>query len=144
MGDLDAQVAACNIGVRRLAELAAAYGQEMLEAIFADLLNGSELMTRHALRTIPEGTYRHVDYLDNDGIDLDQRVRIEVAVTVRDGKILCDFTGTSPQVRGPFSMVPSGSYAAACFAVRAVTDPDIPANEGCFRPISSCCRREAF
>lgn len=47
-----------------------------------------------------------------------------------------DFTGTSPQVRGPVNCVPSGSLAAACFAIRAVTDPSIPTNAGCFRPIS--------
>ena len=50
----------------------------------------------------------------------------------------CDFTGTSPQVRGPFNCMPSGPYAAACFALRAVTDPEgrIPNNGGCFRPIA--------
>ena len=74
-------------------------------------------------------------YLDNDGVDLDQRVRIEVAVTIADGTMRCDFTGTSPQVRGPFNCMPSGPYAAACFALRAVTDPHrrIPNNGGCFR-----------
>ena len=59
-------------------------------------------------------------------------------MTIGDGTMTCDFTGTSPQVRGPFNCMPSGSYAAACFALRAVTDPDgrIPNNGGCFRPIA--------
>jgi N-methylhydantoinase B/oxoprolinase/acetone carboxylase alpha subunit len=55
---------------------------------------------------------------------------------VKDGSFHCDFTGSSPQVRGPFNCVPSGSLAAACYAVRAVTDPSIPTNAGCFRPIT--------
>ena len=55
---------------------------------------------------------------------------------LHDGAIEIDFTGTSPQVRGPFNCVPSGSLAAACWAVRALTDPKIPTNGGCFRPIS--------
>jgi N-methylhydantoinase B/oxoprolinase/acetone carboxylase alpha subunit len=65
-------------------------------------------------------------------------VRIEVAVTIAAGAMTCDFTGTSPQVRGPFNCMASGPYAAACFALRAVTDPEgrIPNNGGCFRPIS--------
>ena len=88
------------------------------------------------MRDIPEGTYRFVDFLDNDGIELDRQIRIEVAVTLDDGAIEIDFTGTSPQVRGPFNCVPSGSLAAACWAVRALTDPKIPTNGGCFRPIS--------
>ena len=135
-GDLMAQVAACTVGVRRLAALAGVYGDNHLAAIFAELLDRSEAMTREALRAIPRGTYRAVDFLDNDGIDLDRRIRIEVAVTIDDGAMTVDFTGSSPQVRGPFNVVPSGTLAASCYAVRAITDPTIPTNGGCFRPIS--------
>lgn len=136
VGDLNAQLAACTIGARRLADLAEVYGHNQLTAIFEDLLSRSEMMTRAALKQIPEGTYRYVDHMDNDGVVLDERVRIEVAVTIKGGNMTCDFQGTSPQVKGPFNLVPSGSYAAACFALRAVTDSSIPTNEGCFRPIS--------
>lgn len=136
MGDINAQVAACKIGARRVTELAGKFGHNALTAIFDELLTRSETMTRRALARIPEGTYRYVDYLDNDGIELDKPIRIEVAVTVKGGRIHIDFTGTSDQVRGPMNCVPSGSLAAACFAIRALTDPAIPTNAGCFRPIS--------
>lgn len=136
MGDLNAQLAACNVGARRIAELAEELGDNQVLAIFDELLDRSEALTRAALRRIPEGTYRYVDFSDNDGIDLDKSIRFEVAVTVKDATFHCDFAGSSPQVRGPFNCVPSGSLAAACYAVRAVTDPDIPTNAGCFRPIS--------
>jgi N-methylhydantoinase B len=136
MGDLNAQVAACNVGARRIAALAAELGDNHALAIFDELLDRSEVMTRAALRAIPSGTYRYVDFSDNDGIDLDNHIRFEVAVTVKDGTFHCDFTGSSPQVRGPFNCVPSGSLAAACYAVRAITDPTIPTNAGCFRPIT--------
>ena len=46
-----------------------------------------------------------------------------------------NFSGTDQQVRGPFNLMPSGAYAAAYFAVHAMTDPSIPTNGGCFRPI---------
>ena len=136
MGDLNAQLAACNVGARRIAALAADLGDNHALAIFDELLDRSEILTRAALRTIPAGTYRYVDFSDNDGIDLDTPIRFEVAVTVKDGTFHCDFTGSAPQVRGPFNCVPSGSLAAACYAVRAVTDPAIPTNAGCFRPIT--------
>jgi N-methylhydantoinase B/oxoprolinase/acetone carboxylase alpha subunit len=136
MGDINAQLAACRIGARRVSELADRNGHNALNAIFAELLQRSETMTRQALAHIPDGTYRYVDWLDNDGIELDKPIRIEVAVTLRDASIHIDFTGTSPQVRGPMNCVPSGSLAAACFAIRALTDPAIPTNAGCFRPIS--------
>jgi len=135
MGDLNAQIAACTVGARRLAELAERFGFNQLAAIFDELLARSERLTRQALAQIPPGTYRYVDYLDNDGIDPDRPIRIEVAATVGDGTIRFDFTGTSAQVRGPMNCVPSGSLAAACWAVRALTDPNIPTNGGCFRPI---------
>jgi N-methylhydantoinase B len=135
-GDLMAQVAACTVGTRRLSALAETYGDNHLTAIFAELLDRSEAMTREALRAIPAGTYRAVDFLDNDGIELDKRIRIEVAVTVGDGAMSVDFAGSSPQVRGPFNVVPSGSLAAACYVVRAITDSTIPTNGGCFRPIT--------
>jgi len=136
MGDIHAQVSACSIGARRLAELAGKMGNNGITAIFHELLDRSEIMTRRALRDIPEGTYRAVDWLDNDGVELDKPIRIEVAVTIKDGAMHVDFTGTSQQVRGPLNCVPSGSLAAACYAVRALTDPKIPTNGGCFRPIS--------
>jgi N-methylhydantoinase B len=138
MGDINAQVAACTIGARRLGGLARGFGRDELLALFNELLRRAEVMTRQALRDLPPGTYRYVDYLDNDGVELDKLVRVEVAVTIADDTMTCDFTGTSPQVRGPFNCMPSGPYAAACFALRAVTDPDgrIPNNGGCFRPIT--------
>jgi N-methylhydantoinase B len=135
IGDLHGQVAACSVGARRLKELAQLYGSELLELVFTELLDRSETLTRAALATIPPGTYRYVDYMDNDGIVLDQRIRIEVAVTISADRMVCDLSGSSPQVRGPFNVVPSGALAAACFAIRVLTDPSIPSNGGCFRPI---------
>jgi N-methylhydantoinase B len=135
-GDLMAQVAAATVGARRLCALAEIHGHNQLAAIFAELLERSEAMTREALRAVPSGTYRAVDFLDNDGIELDRRIPIEVAVTIADGAMMVDFAGSSPQVRGPLNVVPSGSLAAACYVVRAITDPTIPTNGGCFRPIT--------
>jgi N-methylhydantoinase B len=136
LGDLGAQIAACTVGARRLGEIAERHGHNRLTAIFHELLDRSEALTRKALAAIPDGTYRYTDYLDNDGIDLDRPVKIEVAVTIRGDTLHCDFEGTDPQTRGPFNAVPSGSQAAAYYAVRALTDPSIPTNGGCFRPVS--------
>jgi N-methylhydantoinase B len=136
MGDLRAQVAACTVGRRRLVSLADVYGGDVLARIFGVLLDRSEQLTRQALRALPEGSWHCTGYLDNDGIELDRLVRVEVKATTRDGTIEFDFAGTSPQVKGPFNCVPSGSQAAAYFAVRALTDASIPTNGGCFRPVS--------
>ena len=134
-GDLNAQIAACTVGARRLSELAIKHGRNTLQTIFVALLDRSERLTRLKLADFPEGTYTYTEYLDNDGVELDKSVRIQVAVTIKDNTFHCDFTGTSGQVKGPFNCVPSGTAAAACFALRAVTDPNIPTNGGCFRPL---------
>jgi N-methylhydantoinase B len=135
MGDLNAQVACCAIGARRLGELTQRHDPALLMAIFDDLLDRSERMTRAALRALPPGTYRYALHLDNDGVELDKPVRIAVAVTVGDGEIGFDFTGSSPQTRGPINAVPSGAYAAGCIAVRVLGDASIPNNGGAFRPL---------
>jgi N-methylhydantoinase B/oxoprolinase/acetone carboxylase alpha subunit len=136
MGDLNAEIAACKVGARRIQEAAKAYGAKHLCAIFDDLLDRSELLTRQALRALPQGTFVAVDYLDNDGVDLDKPVRVQVAVTIRGDSIHFDFEGTSPQTRGPINCVPSVMQSTAFYAVRALTDPDIPNNGGCQRVIS--------
>ncbi len=135
LGDLNAQVAACKVGIRRLRDLVERHGAEFLAEVCQRLLERSEAMTRAALRQIPDGSYHYVDYLDNDGIDLDRRIRIEVTATLAGDDVHFDLSGTSAQVTGPMNCVPSGSLAAACFAVRAITDSSIPSNGGCFRPI---------
>ncbi|MCI1002574.1 hydantoinase B/oxoprolinase family protein [Ochrobactrum sp. C6C9] len=135
IGDLNAQIAACTVGARRVQALCEGYGDLDMVGLFNELLDRSEEMTRQALGRIPAGTYSYVDYLDNDGIVLNEPVRISVAVTVRDNEFVCDFTGSSKQVKGPFNCVPSGALAAAGFAIRALTNPTIPTNGGCLRPI---------
>lgn len=136
MGDLNAQVAACFIGARRIRELAEEYGENLVIDVFNTLLDLSESMTRQALRDLPDGIYRYVDFIDNDGVELDKPIRVEVAVTIKGDTMECDFEGTSPQVKGPFNCMPTGPYSAACFAIHAVAGADIPTNGGCFRPLS--------
>ena len=135
MGDLNAQIAACSIGARRVAELAERYGTNRLPAITGELLARSEQLVRRAIERLPDGRHSYVDWLDNDGVALDELVRIEVAAEIAGDRVIIDFTGTSPQLRGPFNCVPSGAYAGAYFAVLAMSDPSIPINGGCFRPI---------
>ena len=134
-GDLNAQIAACEIGRRRISDLEVRYGAKVLKSIFLDLLNRSESMTRQAIMALPDGTHSYFDYLDNDGIDLDKSIKIEVSVRITGDSVEINFSGTDQQVRGPFNLMPSGAYAAAYFAVHAMTDPSIPTNGGCFRPI---------
>jgi len=136
MGDINAQIAACSIARRRISEVSAMYGRAYLTRVFGNLIDRSELLTRKALEGIPDGVYNFVDYLDNDGIDLDKKIRIEVTATVKGDELNFDFAGTDAQVKGPLNCVYSGTLAAACFVVRAATGSNIPTNGGCFKPLS--------
>jgi N-methylhydantoinase B/oxoprolinase/acetone carboxylase alpha subunit len=134
MGDIRAEIAATTVGERRFIELCEKYGGEALSRIIADLLDHSEAMMRNDLRRYPNGTYGAVGLMDGDGLS-DDPVRVEVAVTLDDGWVTIDFTGSSPQLRGPFNCSIS-SVQAACFcAVRYMVNPAILQNEGCYRPI---------
>lgn len=135
IGDLGAQLAAGQVGRRRLLRVFEAYGLDLTLALIGELFDRSETMTRAALRRIPEGTYTFTDYLDNDGIVLDRRIPITASVTMKDTNFIVDFSGTSPQVKGPFNAVPSSVLAAVYYVIRAITDPTIPNNAGCYRPV---------
>lgn len=136
MGDLRAQLSACLVGAGRIRALADGLGGNLAVSIFAELLDRSERLTRQALAALPAGTWRNADHLDNDGIELDRPVRVEAAVTLGPGRFHVDFTGSGPQTRGPFNAVRSSVLAGVYFALRAITDPDIPNNGGCYRVVT--------
>ena len=137
IGDLRAQIAAGNVGRLRMLELFEEYGKELVLAAMSQLMDHSEARVRRALEKIPDGTYTFVDYMDNDGIDIDQRIKIQVMVTIKGSEFIIDFSGTSAQVKGPFNCTASSTLAAVYFAIMALTDPTIPSNAGAFRPITA-------
>jgi N-methylhydantoinase B len=136
-GDLMAQVAAGRLGGLRLRELFAQHGAATVLGYIEELLTRAEMLTRRQIEGIPDGAYRFEDYLDNDGVDLDRRVRIAVTVRVHGASMTFDFSGTDPQVRGPFNSVPASTLSAVYYAVRAISDPSVPNNGGCFRAVDA-------
>jgi N-methylhydantoinase B len=135
LGDLHGQLAACHAGVRGVLSLAERYGAEALREYMDELLDRAEQLTRDAIARIPDGTYHFVDYLDDDGIDRGRRVRIEVTVMISGSEITVDLTGSDQQVRGPINCVPASTLAAIYYIVKVATDPGIPNNAGCYRPV---------
>jgi N-methylhydantoinase B len=134
-GDLMAQVAAGRLGGVRLRDLFAAHGTDLVLAYIDELLNRAETLTRREIEGIPDGEYRFEDWLDDDGVDVGRRVKIAVTLRVHGSSMTFDFTGTDPQVRGPFNSVPASTMSAVFYAIRAVSDPSIPNNGGCFRAV---------
>lgn len=135
VGDLHGQLAACYAGVRGVRGLVDRYGKDALIDYMTELLDRAEEMTRDAISKIPDGTYHYVDYLDHDGIDTDHRIKIEVTITIDGSEFIVDMTGTDPQVRGPINCVPASTLSAIYYVVKIATDPSIPNNAGCYRPV---------
>lgn len=134
LGDIEAQVAAMQIGQRGMTELLDRYGLETVGACTEELLNYSERLMRQSIRKIPNGAYAFADRLDDDGL-VDEPVNIRVMVTVEDEDVTVDFTGTDPQRRTPANGSPAMVLGIVNYVIMAAVAPDIPVNEGCFRPI---------
>lgn len=135
MGDLRAQIAAGKLAGARVERLMQEYGSTTVLDAVSQLMDQAEAMMRASIRAIPPESYTFVDELDNDGIDLDRRVKIQATITVQGSELQVDFTGTSPQTRGPFNCVPSSTLSAVYYVLRTITDPHTPNNAGVFRAV---------
>lgn len=134
-GDLNAQIAALGIGARAVARIAKKYGSANLSAAMSAILDGSERMMRAAIAALPDGTASFVETVDDDG-QSDTPIRLEITITKKGDTIALDFAGSSPQVRGPVNNTPAMTCSAVYYALLAALGSDIPANSGCYRPVS--------
>lgn len=134
-GDLNAQIAALGIGARAVARMARKYGPDTLADAMSAILEGSERMMRAALAAIPDGEAAFTEIVDDDG-QSDEPIRLTVRIAKRGDGIALDFAGSSPQVRGPVNNTPAMTCSAVYYALLAALGGDIPANSGCYRPVT--------
>ncbi len=128
IGDLSAQLGANEAGAARFLEAA---GVEPHTEIAAALLDYGEARMRAAIGALPDGEYRFSDFMewgDEDRI-------IAVTVTIEGDALTADFDGTDAQVPANFNAVEAVTRSCLYYAVRVATDPTIPANGGCYRPL---------
>jgi N-methylhydantoinase B len=133
-GDFRAQRAANRTAVERVRDLAARHGLDTVRAATTEIKAYAERRMRAEIAGLPDGTVEFVDYLDDDGQGTED-IRIEVAVTVDGDELVVDFAGTSEQVAGAINAPLAVTASATYYAVRCVTDPDVPPNAGTYRPI---------
>ncbi len=138
IGDMFAQAASLRIAEKRFQELCEKYSVENVLAGVETLMNHSEQLVIQEIKKIPRGTYDASDYIDDDGVG-NGPFEVKVKVTVDEDSITCDFTGSHPQVPGPVNSARTGLYSAARAVLISLTDPSIPANDGCFRPLKIIC-----
>jgi N-methylhydantoinase B len=133
-GDLRAQVAANETGADRVRELVDRYGADTYRAALDAVQDYSERRMAAELEALPDGEYRFEDVLDGDGRGT-QDLPVVATVTVDGDAVAVEFAGSADQTAGPVNAVFAVTVSATYYAVRAVTDPDIPPNAGCYRPV---------
>jgi N-methylhydantoinase B/oxoprolinase/acetone carboxylase alpha subunit len=133
-GDLRALIAGTDVGERQLANMIRKYGKDKFRLNVANLLDYSESRMRAEIAAIPDGKYTFSDEVEDDGIE-NKPYTIQVAVHINGDEVVVDYTGTSPQAKGPINATLGVSYSAAYNGILHITDESIPTNSGCFRPI---------
>jgi N-methylhydantoinase B/acetone carboxylase, alpha subunit len=132
-GDLNGQINALDLGVRRLDALLAEYGPETVKAAFEALERRAEALLRAEISALPDGRWEAEDALDNDGIT-DTPLPIRVALTITGDRLGLDFTGTAGPTAGPMNISRSTAIACVYVAIKHIF-PSLPANAGVMRPI---------
>lgn len=131
-GDLAAMTNVFQVGQRGVEALVKRYGPELLAECIDELVTRSEAQMRALIADIRPGNYRYSEILDNDGIE-DLPLKIELAITVKDGEMLFDFTGTSPRAKGPVNLS-RNTAVSTCYVALKHIFPEVPVNGGAFRP----------
>jgi len=133
-GDFRAQRAANRTAVERVRDLADRHGLDTLQDATTEIKAYAERRMRAEIGDLPDGTVTFEDRLDDDGQGTED-ITIAVAVTVDGDELVVDFEGTSDQVAGAINAPLAVTASATYYAVRCVTDPDVPPNAGTYRPI---------
>jgi N-methylhydantoinase B len=133
-GDVRAQLGASAAGRAAWRALVAREGTARVEQAGRALIEYSERSARAVVRQLADRVGHAEDALEGDGVSEDD-VRVVVAIRQRDGRLVCDFTGSSPQVRGNVNAPPAVARAAAVFVLRTMLDDEIPMNDGIARAV---------
>jgi N-methylhydantoinase B len=141
-GDLGAQLAATLRATERLRALARRYGSVEVISYMAQVMDYSERLMRSALIDLPDGEGSFEDFCDGDGIaddalGTDARFRIKLSVQKTADRLIVDFDGTDPKVKGPMNAPLSVTASGVYCGMKTAVDPNnlIPPNSGCWRTI---------
>ncbi|MFT4038052.1 MAG: hydantoinase B/oxoprolinase family protein [Thermomicrobiales bacterium] len=136
-GDFHAMIGSLEIAERRMAELAERYDPAVISRATELLKDYSERRLRAEIAELPDGEYSASMLVEDDGVSPDP-FEVRVTIVIKGDEIIADFTGSSPQVRGPMNCTVVVVASAIYNAVFSITDPHstIPRNSGCYRPIT--------
>ena len=131
IGDIYAQISSNQVGVSRLTSLLKDFDLDDVEAIANEIITRSEQAMRSGIAALPNGVY--TNEAETDGID--EPIKLRCTITIIDDELTVDWAGSSPQSLSGINVVFNYTHAYASFALKAAIAPDVPHNEGAFRPV---------
>jgi N-methylhydantoinase B len=134
LGDLSAQVAANNVGMKRIIQVASNYGWEDILRTFGELQQYSAQMMSSALRKFEGKQCEFTDYMESDGAG-NWDIPISVSIKINNGRASVDFAGTSNQVQGNINCPLASSLSAVYYVFIVLFGKDVPTNGGCWSVI---------
>jgi N-methylhydantoinase B len=129
-GDIHAQIAATEMGARRIRELCERFGVRTVTEVFAAILKGAADELRAAIARLPAGEAAAEGFLDSDGVVVDKPVKLAVRIAIKDGTASFDFSNSDPQAKGPVNLRPSMVEACVFYALIGCLGPDLHFNDG--------------
>ena len=129
-GDIHAQIAATEMGARRIRELCERFGSRTVTEVFAAILKGAADELRAAIARLPAGEAAAEGFLDSDGVVVDKPVKLAVRIAIKDGTASFDFSNSDPQAKGPVNLRPSMVEACVFYALIGCLGPDLHFNDG--------------
>ena len=132
LGDFHAQIAGGDVGGQRLLEFMEEFGLSRLEPLADEIIGRTERAMREAIRRLRPGAYEYA--ITSDGFD--EPIAINVRCEVRGDELLVDYTGSSPESRRGINVVLNYTQAYTTYGVKVIVSPDVPNNEGAFRPLT--------
>ena len=132
LGDIHAQAAGNDVGAARLLEFMDEFGLDSLDDLSAEIIGRSERAMREAIAALPDGVYENE--VTSDGYE--EPVRLHVTITKRGDEMVVDWAGSSPESRRGINVVLNYTHAYTTYALKCALAPDVPNNEGSFRPVT--------
>jgi len=133
VGDLNAMIAACRTGQRRMLDIIVRFGLATVERCRDEIFRQSELADLKCIEAIPDGVYEGKGYLDNDGINLGQPVPISLSIQVSGDRLTVDMRNSPDSTKGPINCGRAQTIAALRVAYKMLFAPERSFDGGCFR-----------
>ncbi|MFC1902889.1 hydantoinase B/oxoprolinase family protein [Chloroflexota bacterium] len=133
IGDIRSQIAANHVCSQKIAEMMKDVGLDTLDDLSDEITERTERSIRSSIEQIPDGVYHYEGIVEGAGGRPD--IKIKIAAEVKGSDVFVDLDGSSPEVDWGGNVVYNFTYAYVFMAMKSMFDPEIPNNEGCFRPV---------